>query len=305
MDSWWITDGGMETDLIFHRGATLEEFAAFPLLEDAAGREMLRSYYDSFAALAARSGRGLVLESPTWRANPDWGAVLGYDVAGIVDVNRRAMELLQQLADAYRPRVPQIRLHGVIGPRGDGYVATSATGAGEAERYHEHQVSALAAAGAEAVQAYTLTTVAEAVGVVRAARAAGVAVGVAFTVETDGTIPDGTGLGEAVRRVDEAAAPDWFGLNCAHPSHMTAALGGPGGDDWLQRVAVLRPNASRLSHAELDALDHLDDGDVAELALQTAELAARLPALRVVGGCCGTDARHVAAMHGVDEVSRD
>ena len=291
--SSYVTDGGLETDLIFHHGVDLPEFAAFPLLEDVEGRRLLRDYYDGYAQVAAATGSGLLLESPTWRANPDWGAKLGYDTAGLDRINVEAMRFLAGVADDWRASVPEIRLVGVLGPRGDGYRASD-TDAVEAAEYHLPQVRALARGGATQVVAYTLTGVAEAIGVAVAAQRVGIPATVSFTVETDGRLPDGTPLADAIRAVDAVCAPDQFGINCAHPTHIAAGLAS--GGEWLERIGVVRANASRLSHAELDEAEELDDGNPEELAGDMRRLEGLLPGLRVLGGCCGTDARHISAM---------
>lgn len=286
----WVTDGGLETDLLFHKGLDLPEFAAFPLVEDVAGAEVLSAYYAGYARLAARVGAGVVLETPTWRANPDWAARLGYGAAATARVNRAAVELVRGV-EVDGPG----RVSGVVGPRGDGYVAAGHR-AEEAAEYHLPQVTALAEAGVDVVHAMTLSEVAEAVGVVQAARRAGVAVGVSFTVETDGRLPDGTPLREAVEQADAQAAADWYGVNCAHPLHVLPALDGGA---WQARLQSLRPNASTLTHAELDVMEELDEGDLDLLRSSTARLLAELPSVTTLGGCCGTDASHVAALWGV------
>lgn len=293
----YVTDGGIETDLIFHHGVDLPEFAAFPLLADPKGRDLLTDYYAAYAAIAAEAGAGLLLETPTWRANPDWGARLGVGAEGLAAVNAAAVRLATELAHRWADEVPDVAVAGLVGPRGDGYVVGGAMDVWEARDYHLPQVRVFADAGADLVTALTLTTTAEAIGIVLAAREAGVPVTVGFTVETDGRLPDGHTLRAAVEAVDDAAPPDWFVVNCAHPTHVAGGLADAG--PWLERIGGTRVNASALSHAELDAADELDEGDPEALAREQAALAAVLPALRVVGGCCGTDARHVAAMWGV------
>ncbi len=288
----YVTDGGMETDLIFHHGVDLPQFAAFPLLDDPDGRRLLRDYYDGYARIAAHAGAGLLLETPTWRANPDWGARVGYDAAALVRVNAAAVAFVRSIADDWNDRVPEIRLVGMVGPRGDGYQAARHDPE-QAAVYHQAQVRAFAEAGADLVNAYTLTGPEEAIGVVLAARRAGIAAGVAFTVETDGRLPDGTALAEAIRVVDAACAPAYYGINCAHPAHIAQGLDHAG--PWRERIAMVRANASERSHAELDESVELDDGDPARWAVELRALHHLLPGLRVLGGCCGTDARHVAA----------
>lgn len=293
----YVTDGGLETDLIFNHGVDLPEFAAYPLVWTDDGRALLRSYYDGYADIAGAVGAGLRLETPTWRANPDWAALLGHDVRRASDANRTAVELLQGMAHEWRDRVPDIVVTGSVGPRGDGYAVGDAVDADEAADYHAPQVRAFAEAGAQAVCALTLTDPGEAVGVVRAADSFGLPVGIGFTVETDGRLPDGTTLRSAIEQVDAVAPPAYFLVNCAHPQHVLPALD----DDapWVERVRGLRSNASTASHAELDEAEVLDAGDLSVFVPSHRALEERLPALEIVGGCCGTDARHVAALWGV------
>jgi S-methylmethionine-dependent homocysteine/selenocysteine methylase len=296
MASQWgyVTDGGLETDLIFHRGVDLPEFAAYPLVRTDGGRAMLRDYYDGYARIAERAGRGLRLETPTWRANPDWGARLGDDETTLADANRAAVELVREVAEQWADRVSDIVVSGNVGPRGDGYVAGDVPDPDEAAAYHAPQLEAFAAAGADEAAVLTLTSAAEAIGVARAAQAAGLPLMVAFTVETDGRLPDGTPLADAVAQVDSVAAPASYMVNCAHPAHVLPAFGSDGA--WSGRIRGLRVNASRLTHAELDEAESLDEGDLDDLVPAHRTLEGRLPGLDVVGGCCGTDARHVAAL---------
>lgn len=293
----YVTDGGLETDLIFNRGIDLPEFASFPLLGTADGRSVLTDYYDGYADVARRAGAGLVLETPTWRANPDWATLLGYDDSALQAVNRSAVEFLHGIRDSHADlHHAGVVVSGNVGPRGDGYVAETAGSADDYADYHSPQIAAFKAGGADVTTAMTMTSVAEAVGVATAARAVGLPAVIMFTVETDGRLPDGTPLAEAVAAVDEAGAPDWFGVNCAHPEHVE-----PGLTDgaWRERIVVVRPNASRLSHAQLDEAEELDDGDPVELRGDVETLRDRLPSLRILGGCCGTDVRHVASLWGV------
>jgi S-methylmethionine-dependent homocysteine/selenocysteine methylase len=289
-----VTDGGLETDLIYHHDADLPDFAAFPLVDDDRGRKLLLHYYGAYVEVARRAGAGLQLETPTWRASRDWGQRLGYSTADLRRVNRDAVAILGRLRD--RAGLDPLLVSGNLGPRGDGYVAGEEVDPDEAADYHSLQIEAFAEAGADLVTVLTLTGTGEAVGIVRAARAAGLPVAVSFTVETDGRLPDGTPLAAAVTAVDAEAAPDYFMVNCAHPSHIAPGLAG---GDWRSRIVGLRANASAQSHEELDAATELDEGDPVELARAQDALRPQLPNLALVGGCCGTDARHVAAMWGV------
>jgi S-methylmethionine-dependent homocysteine/selenocysteine methylase len=288
-----ITDGGIETTLIFHDGLDLPLFAAFVLLGDATGTAALRRYFDSYAAIAAKHGAGLVLESPTWRANPDWAHELGYSLAELDQINRASIALLEEVRDAHATAVEPIMISGCVGPRGDGYVAGELMSAEEAEAYHGTQIGTFADTAADMVCAITMTYAEEAIGVTRAARAQGMPVAISFTLETDGRLPSGQSLADAVAQVDDEAdgGPEYYMINCAHPSHFEDVL--EPGAPWLDRIRGLRANASRKSHAELDEATELDVGDPAELASEYRALGDRLRSLTVLGGCCGTDHRHV------------
>jgi homocysteine S-methyltransferase len=288
----FITDGGMETTLIFDDGIDLPDFASFVLLDDANGIDVLRAYYASYIEIAAQHGVGIVLDTPTWRANPDWGERLGYSAEALADGNRRGVALLEELRSTTKGR-PQVIISGCIGPRGDGYRVDNAMTAEEAQRYHEPQVATFADTAADLVSALTLTYAGEAVGVARAARDTGIPSVISFTVETDGRLPSGQSLREAIEEVDDQTQGSvaYFMINCAHPTHFAHVLDDDGG--WSNRIRGLRANASEKSHAELDEAEELDAGDPAALAGHYRELQKRLANLNVVGGCCGTSHRHV------------
>jgi S-methylmethionine-dependent homocysteine/selenocysteine methylase len=289
----YLTDAGMETALIFHQGQELPSFATFPLLESESGRDALRTYYEPFLELARTRGAGFILGGCTWRASADWGAGLGYDAAAIADVNRRAIEFVDELRAAQPASAHPVLLEAPIGPRGDAYAPSSLMTAAEAERYHAAQMQTLADTAVDLITALTITYADEAIGMVRAARGAGLPVAVSFTVETDGRLPSGQTLRAAIEAVDAATegAPLHYMINCAHPTHFAPALAGGGA--WVERIRGLRANASTRSHAELDDSDDLDDGDPADLAERHVALREALPAIAILGGCCGTDIRHV------------
>lgn len=293
-DSPFLTDGGLETSLVFRADLELPDFAAFPLLDSDEGRTALVRYYTPYLDLAEETGSGFVLDTPTWRANLDWGARRGYDAIRLAAVNRHAVEFVTQLADQ-RPNLSRV-VNGVIGPRGDGYVVGTTMSAAEAAAYHGLQARAFAEAGAEMITAVTMTYAEEAIGAARAALAVSLPVVISLTTETDGRLPSGQTLGDAIRQIDAATsgAAMYFMVNCAHPTHFAAAL--DSSDGWVKRIGAIRANASRLSHAELDEATELDRGDIAELADLYRQLNTTLH-LRVVGGCCGTDDEHVRIIH--------
>jgi S-methylmethionine-dependent homocysteine/selenocysteine methylase len=294
--SLYLTDAGIETVLIFLQGQDLPSFATFPLLESESGRDALRTYYEPFLALARSRGTGFVLGAGTWRASADWGAGLGYDAVAMDAVNRRAIAFVDELRASAPADQPPIVLEAPVGPRSDAYAPSSAMSPDEAQRYHSAQFETLADTPVELLTALTLTYADEATGMVRAAGAAGLPIVVSFTVETDGRLPSGQTLRAAIEQVDGETdgAPVLYMINCAHPAHFADALADDG--PWRARIRGLRANASMRSHAELADDEELDDGDPADLAARHAALRDVLPDLAVLGGCCGTDIRHVASI---------
>ena len=292
----FLTDGGLETYLIFHRGLDLPAFAAFDLMKDDAGRAELKDYFRPFLDLAAQHDAGFILEAPTWRANARWGAAIGYDEPALNHVNSESIALLELLRSSAPDRGRPVLISGCIGPHDDGYAPGETLAADAAQAYHSAQIETFAGTSADLVTAMTITYTEEALGIARAAAAAGIPAVISFTVETDGRLPSGQDLQEAVEQVD--ADPDsdvaWFMINCAHPTHFASVVGGAG--EWLERIRGLRANASRMSHAELDAATELDDGDPDDLAAHYSVLVEQLPSLNVLGGCCGTDHRHVRSI---------
>lgn len=292
-DELFLTDGGIETTLIFHEGLDLPDFAAFHLLITPEGEESLRKYFRTYADLAKRYRTGLVLESATWRSNPDWGARLNYTREELADANRKAIDMLEEIRSEYESEGTPIVISGCIGPRGDGYVADNIMSAREAEEYHREQIEVFAGSAADMVTAITMNYVGEAIGIAQAAKKTGMPVVLSFTVETDGNLPTGQTLKSAIEQVDEATEsyPAYYMINCAHPTHFEHIVAE--GGEWLDRVRGLRANASHRSHAELDEAPDLDEGNPIELATQYARLKNRISRLNVMGGCCGTDHRHV------------
>jgi len=292
----FITDGGLETTLVFHHGYELPEFAAFDLLSQTNGYEILCSYYRDYIDLAKANKTGFILESPTWRASRDWGRKLGYSEGDLREINRKSIALLQELRSESEIDTTPMVISGCIGPRGDGYQIDEKMTADQARDYHFAQIKTFSETDADLVSAFTINYTEEAIGITRAAQDAGIPAVISFTVETDGRLPSGQTLADAIGEVDRTThnGPAYYMINCAHPTHFNAIL--KAGEAWVQRIHAVRANASDKSHAELDAAEALDDGNPVDLGLQYAELVNRLPHLNIFGGCCGTDHRHVAAI---------
>ncbi|MEM9011836.1 MAG: homocysteine S-methyltransferase family protein [Pseudomonadota bacterium] len=295
-ERFYLADGGLETFMIFIEGFELPSFSAAVLLQTEAGRAALARYFERHIALARDSGRGFVLDTPTWRAGAAWAGALGLDEAGIRAVNARAVAEMAAIRARHETASLPIVLNGVIGPAGDGYAPDEMLSPETAEAVHRPQIEALGQGGVDMVSAVTLTHAGEAIGIARAAKAISLPVALSFTLETDGRLPSGQPLGDAIAEVDDATdgAAIYYMINCAHPDHFRDVLRTRA--SWIRRIGGLRTNASRMSHAELDAAESLDDGDPVELGELHGALFALLPDLRVVGGCCGTDHRHVGCI---------
>ncbi|CAN5777450.1 homocysteine S-methyltransferase family protein [soil metagenome] len=289
----FLTDGGIETTLIFHEGLELPAFAAFDLLKDPAGTDALRRYFEPYAELARAYDAGFVLESPTWRASPRWAAQIGYSVHELDALNRKAIELMEDVRGRHEVAGAPIVISGCVGPQDDGYDPAEKLSATAAQDYHSTQIATFRETAADMITAITMTYVDEALGVTRAALAAGMPVAISFTLESDGLLPSGQALGEAIQQVDGETdrGPAYYMINCAHPTHFETVLEAV--EPWQERIRGLRANASTKSHAELDEATELDEGDPVDLGARYAALAAKLSALTVLGGCCGTDHRHV------------
>jgi S-methylmethionine-dependent homocysteine/selenocysteine methylase len=288
----YLTDAGIETDLIFNHGIEIREFAAHTLLETKPGREAVAKYLREFLRLARTCDTGFILDSQTWKAHMHWAKDLAASESDLHAANIDAIQFLVELRNEFSSNKQPIVLNAVVGPRGDAYAPDRSVAAHEAEMYHSKQLEWLAETDVDMVTALTFTQADEAIGFVRAAHQLELPVVVSFTVETDGKLPTGQSLDDAIRAVDQAtdSAAAYFMINCAHPDHFAHILKP---EPWAERLRGIRCNASRKSHAELDESETLDDGNPAELAAQYQTIKQKLPWINVYGACCGADVRHV------------
>ncbi len=289
----FLTDGGIETVLVFQQGIELPCFAAFDVLKNQNHCAWLRQYFLDFVDLASHFNVGLILEAVTWRASKDWAQQLGYSDIELSHAIHKAVSLLEEVRNSSKNKDIDLVISGCLGPRGDGYNPAYCMSADQAEDYHSHQIGILKDTAADMVTALTLNYIDEAVGVARAAEAVGIPVAISFTVETDGNLPTGDSLQSAIEIVEEQTngSPAYYMVNCAHPTHFFSVLEGQG--EWLNRIRGVRANASRCSHEELDNATELDAGDPHDLGKQFKQLRSKLNNLNVLGGCCGTDIRHI------------
>lgn len=292
----FLTDGGIETTMLFHEGLDLPHFAAFHLLNNSDGQEAFRKYFHNHCAIAKKYKVGFILEAVTWRASLDWAQKLGYSKAGLDEMLHKAVEFLIPFRDEYENEDTKIVISGCIGPRGDGYVPGELMSINEAEDYHSMQIETLSKTSADMLTVLTLNYVDEAIGIARAAKSHNMPAVISFTVETDGKLPTGQSLKEAIEQVEKETdqSPVYYKINCAHPTHFENIVST--GEPWLQKIRSLRANASSCSHAELDEAEELDEGNPEELGAQYRQLREYLPNLNVLGGCCGTDHRHIEAI---------
>ncbi len=290
---FFLSDGGLETYLIFEKGFELPCFSAAVLLDTEQGREELTNYFTRFVEIAKSTGRGFILDAPTWRAGTAWAGPLGQTLKQVIDTNARAVAFVSNLRTELETEACPILVNGLIGPAGDAYAPDTQIKAREALLVHAPQIHALGRAGVDMISAMTMTHASEAIGMTRAAQEIDVPIVISFTLETDARLPSGQSLSDAIEEVDAATSngPIYYMINCAHPDHFSEALDTQAA--WSLRIGGVRSNASRLSHAELDEAVTLDDGDPVELGDLSAELVNRLPNIRVMGGCCGTDHRHI------------
>jgi len=281
---------GGPTDLIFNQGFDLPGFASYPLLETDVGRTALLNIVQQLIDMAREVGVGVILDTETWVANRDRGLAIGFTPEKLREINLASVEMIAGLQEKNNDVLTILSAQ--MGPRGDGYEAGDQMSVEEAEAYHTEQMKTLSQTKADFISAFTLTYPAEAAGIVRAGQNYGMPVAVAFTVETDGRLTTGMPLEEAIAIVDEEteSGAAYFLINCAHPDHFSDSLSnGP----WIERLRGVVVNASRCSHAELDEAKELDDGDPKELGVLVGNLRQRFPHFNIVGGCCGTDVRHM------------
>ena len=292
-DKIYLTEGGTETEILYKWGYALPEFAMFPLLDnpeaDAVIRDMYRRYFD----VAAEHNTGMLVLGHDYRASPDWGAKLGYSPEGLAEMERRTVRFLDEIRAEYSAKVTDAYIAGCIGPRGDAYGTGAEIGENEAEDYHSVQLPTLRETPADMAIAVTFNNIPEAVGVIRAAEGIGLPIGVSLTLTTESRLRSGPTLRKAVETIDERTngAAAWFGTNCSHPLEFEPALADEG--PWIERLRYMRPNAVKMEKLALCKLGHLEDGDPVELGHQMGDLARRYPQMDLLGGCCGTDERHL------------
>jgi len=293
-NKFYLTEGGSETEILYKWSFELPEFAMFTLLDDPEADNVIRGMFRRYFDVAAEHGTAMLLNGHDYRASPDWGAKLGYSSEDLRNVQHRVIRFLDDLRAEYADRVSDVYIAACIGPRGDAYGTGGDISADESEDYHSVQLHNLDGTAADMAVAATFNNVPEAIGVIRAANSIGIPIGVSLTLTPEGRLRSGPSLREAIETIDEASGGGavWFGTNCAHPVEFEPALADAG--PWLERLRYIRPNAAKMDKIALCSLGHLEDGDPVELGQQMGEVARRFPRVDILGGCCGTDERHLS-----------
>ncbi|MDH3631906.1 MAG: homocysteine S-methyltransferase family protein [Gammaproteobacteria bacterium] len=293
-NKFYLTEGGTETEILYKWGFDLPEFAMFPLLDSPVADRVIRDMYRRYFEVAARHGTGMLIVGHDYRASPDWAEKLGYSAEGLREMQQRTIRFLEEMRTEYEDRVSDVYIGASIGPRGDAYGTGDEITESEAEDYHSVQLENLKGTAADMAIALTFNNIPESIGVIRAGVAAGMPIGVSLSLTTEGRLRSGPSLREAIEAIEEATdgTAAWFGTNCAHPIEFEPALSDAG--SWFDRLRYIRPNAAKMDKIALCSLGHLEDGDPVELGGQMGEIARRFPRADILGGCCGTDERHLS-----------
>jgi homocysteine S-methyltransferase len=267
-----------------------------PLIYSEAGRSLLRHIYVEYMEIGRRNDLPLLSLAPTWRANPDR---LAASVFAERDLNGDAVHFLQAIRDEFGNYGSKIYIGGLMGCRGDAYKPQEALPREAARAFHMIQAQALAGAGADYLMASTMPEIHEALGMAEALASTGCPYLVSFIVRPSGCLLDGTPMDEALSRLDDEVVPRPLGylVNCIHSSALDAALCTPPGQRALDtgRLLGLQANTSSKSPEELDGSEELD-GEPPELFASGMCALRNRFGLRVLGGCCGTEAGHLAAL---------
>ena len=290
-----LTEGAMVERIRRHPAVRLDpDIAHAGLIYSAEGRKTLGDIYRQYLSIGQRHNLPMLTLAPTWRANPERTARAG---CGPVDkLNSDCVEFLKEICTEFGAYQERLYVAGLLGCRHDAYKPAEALNADAAEQFHAPQVKALAASRVDFIKAATLPAVSEALGIARAIAQTGIPCVLSFVIRPDGNVLDGTPLQKAVAQIDNETdqAPIFYMVNCVHPSVFMEAMSTETGSDGnlSERVIGFQGNTSSKSPEELDNLPYLDTTapePFAELMLRIH----RTLGTRILGGCCGTDNRHV------------
>lgn len=295
---FYLTEGGVETEVMYKYGFELPQFAMFTLLENPEAVKVIRGMFQRYLDVVAKHEMCALMSGMDYRASPDWGNLVGYSDAGLHEAILTNISFLGELAAEYQSDIEEIFIAGVIGPRGDAYAQNKTINEDEAEDYHSFQLKALKEADADIAIAATFNNIPESIGVAWAAKEIGIPLAISLSLDSSSKLNSGPRLSDAIKIIDDETEqlPEFYGVNCSHPLEIEPALD-PG--NWIERVRGFRPNAAKMDKMSLCSLGHLEDGDPVELGEQIGDMARRYPHMDIWGGCCGTCETHL------DEIARN
>lgn len=279
------------------RGLELDPFVVnSAFLYEEQKRQALETICREYLDIGRRFGLPLLISTPTWRASRERIAAAGLEG---VDLNGDNTAFLKQVRDSYGEYADKVLICGLMSCKGDAYQPAEALSIGEAADFHSWQADRLAAAKVDFLLAATLPAVSEATGLALALAKTGLPYMVSFVVRPSGTLLDGTPLKDAVAAIDAAVTPRplAYMINCTHASFARAALLDDANSSSVvrQRMIGLLANTAALSPEELDNSDCLVEEEPESFGTSVASLGADL-GLKILGGCCGTDGRHLSAL---------
>lgn len=290
-----MINGGLETTLIYKHNLDLPFFSCIDLFKTEETKQIMYDYYLDYVKAAKKYNVPVIIDTPTWRFNKDWAIQSGYNDQQLANRNKEAVDLVRGLKDVY----DNVIISGELGPRYDGYVISEKMTTEEAQQYHSAQVESFSSSNVDIITAATMNYVEEALGVTLAAKSTSTPLVVSFTLSSEGDLPSGMTLKEAIMKVDTISGeyPLHYMINCVHPVYFAELLKKNKDQAWIKRIKGIRPNASSKSHEELDNLGTLDVGDMDELANYCKEIQDSCKHIKLFGGCCGTTVEHIECIY--------
>lgn len=297
-----------KSSLIFTEGAVVErlrrEFNVklnqhidhSGLIYDLQGRRILRKIYKQYIDIVQKSNFPMIVFTPTRRSNPE-----RLEMAGLsdTDVNGDCVRFLMETRSEYEEYSKRIFIGGLMGCKGDAYKAEEALSAEEALFFHQEQANALANAGVDFLCGTTLPALSEALGLARAMALTGKPYVLSFVIRANGTILDGNSLHETIVRIDQSVShrPLFYAVNCVHPSVLMQSFSNQENCTNIvkQRLIGIQANTSSKSPEELDGSDKLASDDIENIVQEMVCLHHNYQ-IKILGGCCGTDDRHIQGL---------
>lgn len=292
---YYLSEGGMETEVMYKHGFDFPHFAVFELLKNPKAVSALQAMYRQYFDVVAKHQMVALVGGLDYRASPDWGALLGYSADGLSDMNHRCIDFLRDLAKEYIGEIDEILIQGFIGPRGDAYETNTVITEQESEDYHSVQLQTLKEADVDLASALTFNNIPESIGVAKAAARLDLPLCISLSLDGSSRLNSGPSLGDAIKTIDAATdnSVAFYMINCVHPLEYESALAD---ESWMKRIRGVRPNASVMDKISLCKIGHLEDGDPIELGNQIGDLFKRFPHMDILGGCCGTWDNHLDQM---------